>query len=157
MSDRHEARERTVQFLFQRDFNNGDLEEALKDFWASCEPAPSPKAKAFADGLIRGVLEHNEHVDRELQKYADHWDVRRMGALDRNVMRLASYEMLYRRDIPPVVSINEAVQIAKDFSSLESSRFVNGILDEMAKHLGRPARCAADVRGPVNREPGGRG
>jgi N utilization substance protein B len=157
MSDRHEAREWAVQFLFQRDFNHGDMDEALADFWAACDPPPKPKPKAFAESLIRGVLDQLKPVDSELQKYAEHWDVRRMGALDRNAMRLGAYEMLYRPDIPPVVSINEAVQIAKDFSSLESSRFVNGILDEMAKHLGRPARCAANVKGPMERESGDRG
>jgi len=141
VSTRHDAREWAVQFLFQRDFNDDDLREALKEFWSEREA--NEKALAFAEELIRGVEQHREHIDTTLQKYAEHWEVKRMGALDRNAMRVAVYEMLYRPDIPPVVSINEAVEIAKDFSSRESGRFVNGILDQVSKHIDRPPRCAA--------------
>jgi len=140
MNSRHEAREWAVQFLFQRDFNPGELDVALADFWATRNP--SAKSRTFAEDLICGVERHMEEIDAHIQRYAEHWDVKRMGALDRNVMRVALYEMLYRHDIPPVVSINEAVEIAKAYSSRESGRFVNGILDQICKHLDRPARRA---------------
>ena len=129
MSSRHEAREWAVQFLFQRDFNSGDLVPALAEFWL--ERKPSGKAQVFAEALIRGVEGRREELDRLLKQYAEHWDVKRMGALDRNVMRVALYEMLCCPDIPPVVSINEAVELAKAFSGPESGRFVNGILDRI--------------------------
>lgn len=141
MTTRHEARERAVQFLFQLDFNPGDMDIALADFWEGHDATDT--AKLFAEELICGVVEHREEIDRALQQYAEHWDVKRMGALDRAVMRVALFEMLYRPDIPPVVSINEAVDIAKAYSSRESGRFVNGILDQACKHLQRPSREAS--------------
>ncbi|MFC1461103.1 transcription antitermination factor NusB [Verrucomicrobiota bacterium] len=135
---RRNARERAVQFLFQMDFNPDDLDSALSGFWK--EKKTNAKARQFAEELIRGVLEHLKSIDSKIQGYADHWDLNRMGAVDRNVIRLALYEMLFRPDIPPVVSINEAVDIAKRFSSNESGRFVNGILDRAKEDLCRPAR-----------------
>lgn len=140
MSGRHEARTLAVQFLFQRDFNQGDLVEALTDFWS--EHQAGPKVRAFAEELIRGVEREREVLDRQLARYAANWDVKRMGAVDRNVMRVALYEMSFCRDIPPVVSINEAIDLAKELSSDESGKFVNGILDRARKELDRPARAA---------------
>ena len=138
MSGRHESRGWAVQFLFQRDFNPDDLEIALKDFWA--EKSPGAKAKRFTEELIQGVEQHKKDLDELIRKYAEHWDLKRMGAVDRNVMRVALFEMKYRRDIPPVVSINEAVEIAKELSGSESGKFVNGILDHACRDLDRPAR-----------------
>ena len=138
MGGRRESREWALQFLFQQDFNREELDTALEDFWS--DKKVSPKWKAFTEEMIKGVLDHQLELDQVLQSYADNWDVERMAAVDRNVMRLALYEMKFRPDIPPVVSINEAVDIAKDFSSRESGRFVNGILDRICKDLDRPSR-----------------
>lgn len=138
MAKRHEARTWAVQFLFQRDINRDDLETALADFWR--ELRPSAKAKAFAEQLIRGVEAYREDLDRRIQQYAENWDLRRMGGVDRNAMRVALYEMLYCPDIPPIVSINEAVEIAKELSGRESGKFVNGILDRALRDLDRPQR-----------------
>jgi transcription antitermination protein NusB len=163
MGIRREARERAVQFLFQHDLNPpDDLDEALRLFWESQRAAalaeekgaarwgevvrlPPPTAeeeaaRAFAEPLIRGAIERREDIDAQIKKYARNWDIRRMAVVDRNVLRLAIYEMLYREDIPPVVSINEAVDIAKRFSTEESGKFVNGILDKVKGDLMRPAR-----------------
>lgn len=145
MSARHEARTFAVQFLFQRDFNPGDLAPDLDVFWME-RPCDEP-VRRFADELIAGVETHRAHLDTCLQQYAQNWDVKRMGAVDRNIMRVALYEMLHRQDIPPVVSINEAVDLAKELSSEESGRFVNGILDRARRDLDRPARAAAAARG----------
>jgi N utilization substance protein B len=165
MGTRREARERAVQFLFQHDLNPPDnLDEALDRFWDSQRlnaveaqlnrptwgepiPLPPPTAdeaatRAFADSLIRGVLAHRAELDAQIVKFAEHWDLRRMAAVDRNILRLAIYEMLHRDDIPPVVSINEAVDIAKRFSTDQSGRFVNGILDKVKGEILRPARVA---------------
>ncbi len=138
MTARHQARLLAAQFLFQRDFNTGDLDEALNDFWAG-RTVPAA-VRAFAEDLIRGVEECRAELDERLRAYAEHWDLERMGAVDRNVMRLALFEMRYREDIPPVVSINEAVELAKELSGFESGRFVNGILDRAARDLPRPPR-----------------
>ena len=142
MAMRRHAREWAVQFLFQRDFNAGELDRALADFWG--EKQADPKLRRFAEELIHGVLDHLADLDAKIGSYAEHWDMKRMNAVDRNVIRLALYEMLYRPDIPPVVSINEAVEIAKSFSAPESGRFVNGILDRARKDLSRPSREAVE-------------
>ena len=163
MGKRREARERAVQFLFQYDLNPPEvLDQALDHFWdtqrasaiqAEDAPAtwgqsvdlPPPSAdettmRMFADPLVRGTLEHRAEIDEVIQRHATNWSVSRMAAVDRNVLRLAVYEMLHRQDIPPVVSINEAVDIAKKFSTHDSGKFVNGILDKVKGELLRPAR-----------------
>jgi len=145
-SGRHESRMWAVQFIFQRDFNQGDLIEALEEFWL--ERKPGPALRQFAEELIRGVETHKAELDALIQQYAEHWNVARMGAVDRNVMRVALYEMLHRTDIPPVVSINEAVELAKELSGDESGKFVNGILDRASKSIDRPARTVRPVNAP---------
>ncbi len=150
MSTRHEVRMWAVQMLFQRDFNHGDLNEALEVFWK--ERTCSEKLHAFCEELIRGVEEKRTELDAQLQQFADNWDLKRMGGVDRNVMRVALFEMLHRPDIPPVVSINEAVELAKELSSEESGKFVNGILDRIRKDLKRPARAAAIVNADLLKE-----
>jgi transcription antitermination protein NusB len=163
MGTRHDGRERAVQFLFQYDLNPPeDLEGALEQFWQSQRqavlmkekgpstwgqpsevPPPSPAeiaVRSFADPLIRGAIEHREEIDGKIRHYAENWDLHRMAVVDRNVLRLAVYEMLYREDIPPIVSINEAVDIAKRFSTQDSGKFVNGILDRLKDDLMRPVR-----------------
>jgi N utilization substance protein B len=150
MGGRHEARQWAVQFLFQRDFNAGDIESALADFWQ--DKKSGDKARLFAEELIQGVESKKDELDRLIRKYAEHWDVKRMGAVDRNVMRVALYEMIYRPDIPPVVSINEAVEIAKDLSGVESGKFVNGILDHACKEQDRPARAVVPGGFTVTKE-----
>jgi transcription antitermination protein NusB len=163
MGKRREARERAVQFLFQHDLNPPeDLDRALEEFWQSQRAAaiadekgkahwgetielPPPTAgeaemRLFADPLIRGTLQHRDVLDENIKKHAQNWDLHRIAAVDRNILRLAIYEMLHREDIPPVVSINEAVDIAKKFSTNDSGKFVNGILDKVKGELMRPAR-----------------
>jgi N utilization substance protein B len=137
---RRETREWIIQFLFQLDFNPEPVDIALHDFWE--EKDPSESEKTYAEEIIKGVVQHKQELDDRLSRYAKRWDSERMGAVDRTVMRIALFEMLYREDIPPVVSINEAVHFAKDFSSFQSGRFVNGVLDRIRQDLDRPARTA---------------
>ena len=144
MSTRRQAREWAVQFLFQHDFNTEELGRAFKDFWSGKKA--SQTTRQFVENLIIGVLNHQDELDAKIHDYAEHWDVKRMNAVDRNVMRLALFEMLHRQDIPPEVSINEAVDIAKAFSSPESGRFVNGILDRARQDLTRPSRKALPTK-----------
>jgi N utilization substance protein B len=96
--------------------------------------------RLFADPLIRGTLENRDELDSVIKKHALNWDLHRIAAVDRNILRLAIFEMTHREDIPPVVSINEAVDIAKKFSTQDSGKFVNGILDKVKGELLRPAR-----------------
>ena len=163
MGKRREARERAVQFLFQHDLSPPeDLDRALDEFWQTQRAAaiaeekgpatwgqvtelpPLTTAEAetrlFADPLIRGTLQHRDALDEQIKKHVKNWELHRIAAVDRNVLRLAIYEMLHREDIPPVVSINEAVDIAKKFSTQDSGKFVNGILDKVKGELMRPGR-----------------
>ena len=163
MGKRREARERAVQFLFQHDLNPPeDLKGALEQFWQSQrtaaiaeekgaatwgQPSELPPVTAdeaavrlFADPLIQGALEYRDEADEIIKKYAKNWELHRIAAVDRNILRLAIYEMRHRDDIPPIVSINEAVEIAKKFSTQDSGKFVNGILDKVKGELMRPAR-----------------
>ena len=135
---RRATREWIIQFLFQLDFNPEPIDIALKDFWD--EKDPIEREKTYAEEIIKGVVQRKDELDDRLSQYAKRWDSERMVAVDRTVMRVALFEMLYREDVPPVVSINEAVHFAKDFSSFQSGRFVNGVLDRIRKELDRPAR-----------------
>jgi transcription antitermination protein NusB len=139
---RRQAREIAVQFLFQHDMNGGDFKEAMELFWQTQQDV-SAVVKKFAEELIQGCMTNQAGIDEKIQKYAEHWELPRIAAVDRNILRLAIYEMVFREDIPPVVSINEAVDIAKKFSTRDSGAFVNGILDRLRGDLLRPARTAA--------------
>ena len=138
MATRRQARDWVVQILFELDLNPGDVEVVFGHFWS--ERKADRKSRAFAEDTVRGVQEHHKEIDACLKKHAEHWDIHRMGVIERNVMRMALYELMHRTDIPAAVSINEAVDIAKYFSNTESGRFVNGILDRARKELGRSAR-----------------
>lgn len=166
MGQRREARERAVQFLFQHDLNPSDnLDEALERFWEAHRvspryhdmakatwgeqvPVPPPDAneaalRLFAEKLVRGVLEQRDAIDAVIVRHAQNWELHRIAAVDRNILRLAIHEILHREDIPPVVSINEAIELAKQLSTDQSGKFVNGILDKVKAETLRPARTAS--------------
>ncbi len=133
MSTRRDAREWAVQMLFRLEMNPCDNEKLFEEFFEELEV--SKKGRNFAEGLIIGVRDNRKKIDELIVKYAKNWDIDRMAITDRNVIRIALYELLYRDDIPPAVTINEAVDIAKYFNRTESGRFVNGILDSVRKDL----------------------
>ena len=138
-SRRRLARELAVQFLYQFDLAGGSLDDAFPLFWET-QAEVDDIGRRFAEELVRGVLEQRAGIDEKIVKYTDNWDLPRIAAVDRNILRLAMFEMLYRDDIPPVVSINEAVDIAKKFSTEDSGKFVNGILDKVRGELMRPGK-----------------
>jgi N utilization substance protein B len=142
MGLRRDGREAAIQFLYQVDsYKPAQLDEALAAFWKQSEVKPN--VRDFANDLLKGALPKLPEVDAKIRTLADNWDFERLAMVDRNILRLAVYEMLFRPEIPPVVSINEAIEIAKKFSSAESGAFVNGLLDKVKKELLRPARQAA--------------
>ncbi len=141
MTNRREAREYIVQLLFQMDMNPAPPDEVFEEFWV--DKNAHTRTRDFVETTVQGVLAELSRIDGIIQKYAMNWEINRMGIVDRNVMRMAIYEMDRYPDIPPVVSVNEAVDLAKYFSSNESSRFVNGILDRVLRHLDRPLRTGA--------------
>lgn len=128
MGFRRKARELALQLLFQTDFTGGRI-EIPPAFWTENEVAP--QVKAFTELLVLGVLKHLAEIDQRIEKYAQHWSRERMAAIDRNILRSAIFELIYLKEIPPKVAINEAIEIAKKYGSGDSGAFVNGILDRI--------------------------
>jgi N utilization substance protein B len=141
MGKRRVGRQAAVQFHFWRDMHGDGAPEKMDEFWEFC-PA-KPNVREFAQPLIDGMVAHLPEIDERIGRYAENFDLKRISPVDRNVLRLAIYEMLYRDDIPPVVSINEAIELAKMFGGPDSGRFVNGILDRVKGDLSRPLREAS--------------
>ena len=164
MATRRQGREWALQMLFQSDLNPGlDLDAAIPKFWrqqwtcqmeedadkdgdgesesAKAKPVEDrvapPKMRLFTETLVRGVLGHLDEIDAKLQSYTQNWPLHRMGSVERNVLRLAFYEMLYCTDVPPAVVLNEAIDLAKYFSNADAGRFVNGVLDKLNKEIKR--------------------
>lgn len=133
MGYRRQARELALQFLYGHEFRREDREAALAEF-RSDRRRPEP-ARRFAGELVEGVLEHLEELDRLIAGHARHWKLDRLALVDKQILRLALYELYYRPDIPAPVTINEAVEIAKTFSAPQAGRFVNGILDRVREEL----------------------
>ena len=125
------GREAAIQFLYCQELNPEERAESLDSFWG-VRPI-RPEARAFAEKLIEGVLEHEAEIDAILTEKLENYRIERLAAVDRNILRLAIHEILHRDDIPAPVSINEAIEIAKRFGSTESSGFVNGLLDSVRK------------------------
>jgi N utilization substance protein B len=133
---RRQAREYALQILFQIDFTEKKLgRRELDEFWS--DKQENRKIREFAEELVKGTLEKLEDIDALIEKLAENWILGRMAAVDRNILRFAAYEILYRKDIPSAVTINEALEIAKKYSSSESAPFLNGVLDRLAKEAGK--------------------
>jgi transcription antitermination factor NusB len=134
---RRKAREVALQLLYQLDLRDERQPAAYEaEFWTD-HPADSDTQR-FASRLVRGAKHHQEEVDGLITQYTEHWDLDRMAVVDRNLLRLAVYELLWHPEVPAKVAINEAIEIAKKFGTQESGRFINGILDRIHKEL-RPA------------------
>lgn len=133
---RRKAREYALQMLFQIDFRGGHIDDKdLETFWSDKEE--NKEVRKFASELVNGTVNKLKEVDSIIGKAAENWALHRMSAVDRNILRFAAYEILYRKDIPSAVTINEAIEIAKKFSSAESASFINGVLDRLAKEVGK--------------------
>lgn len=129
MGNRRRSRELAMQALFQMDISGDHSREAIELF---CEHFEVPKkAKPFFLRLVEGVTACQDELDRLIERFSDNWKISRMSGMDRNIMRVAVYELLYCDDIPPKVSINEAIDIGKKFGTEHSSAFINGILDSI--------------------------
>jgi N utilization substance protein B len=134
---RRKARELALQFLYQLEQNGAtDPRPFEADFWAR-HPVDD-EARAFADSLVQGAKRQQGDIDKRIAECAEHWDLDRMAVVDRNILRLAVYELLFEPGVPGKVTINEAIEIAKKFGTAESSRFINGVLDRIHREL-RPA------------------
>lgn len=139
MSRRRDNRITALQFLYMWEINpSDDLAGELRRFIRTLEHPG--EYYTFTEELVNGALEHIEVIDAVILQYARNWDFRRIAKIDLAILRLAIYEMLYRLDIPPVVSINEAIDLSKLFSIEDAKRFINGILDQFKSELQRPLR-----------------
>ena len=134
---RTQARECALQILYQYEMNPEPMAEILKKFWSQQDETFSEEIRDFAEKLALGTVEHQAEIDKIVERYADNWELSRMAMIDRNIMRFATYELLYLADVPPKVTLNEAVNLAKKFSQEESGKFVNGILDKI-NHTEKP-------------------
>lgn len=137
MGKRRLARELTLQFLYQTDalkgFDSGNsVDESINRFWSGRNRNEDHDTISFMERLSRGVVENVQGIDGIITRYSTHWRLSRMPNIDRNILRMAIYEIAYLRNIPPAVTINEAVEIAKKYGSEESSGFINGILDRVS-------------------------
>lgn len=141
-SRRRDARIAAVQFLYMWEINpSGNLNESIRLFF---EGKDCPRDYySFGDELIHGVVEKIADVDARIRVLAENWEFKRIAKVDLSILRLAVYEILFRADIPPIVSINEAIDLSKIFSSAESKRFINGVLDKLKDEIDRPLRQAA--------------
>lgn len=132
MGLKRRSRELALQMLFQMDMGTVQLKDLEENFLPQASAAEM--AKVMALQMVRNTWDHLADIDRHLRDLAEHWDLARMAAVDRNILRLATYEILYDSEIPKSVAINEAIEIVKRFSTDESSKFVNGILDKLEKN-----------------------
>ncbi|WP_447980174.1 transcription antitermination factor NusB [Candidatus Nitrospira bockiana] len=128
MSGRRRSRERALQVLFQWDIH-GNTDHWLEDFWQRNPLAPD--AREFADRLIDGVMMHRPELDQLIERYATNWKISRMPVVDRNILRAALCELLWMPEVPAKVTVNEAVELAKEFADDDTRRFVNGVLDKI--------------------------
>lgn len=129
MGKRRRAREEALKIMYQYEMRGEDESGVINRYW-SHNDVPDD-VKLFATELVEGTLQHIKDIDLEIKKYSKNWSLERIGTVERSILRLAIYELLYRDDIPPKVAINEAIEIEKKFGSDESAPFVNGILDKI--------------------------
>jgi transcription antitermination factor NusB len=132
MRKRTLARECALKILYQSEINRREINAAAQHFWSERDDT-DVTVKEFSDRLTNGTQEHLDMIDEKITQYATNWQIKRMAIIDRNILRLGVFELLFAPDIPPKVTINEAVDLAKKFGDLESSKFVNGILDKIHK------------------------
>lgn len=139
-NQRRDCRGAALQYLYSWSVNQpGDIADDLRMFFEHLEEHPRDHY-AFAEELIHGTIEHLPEIDAHIKGLAHNWEFERIAKIDLGILRLAMFEMLHRKDIPPVVSINEAIDLSKQFSTTDSKRFINGVLDRMKDQLGRDAR-----------------
>lgn len=134
MGTRRKSRELVLQMLFQADMGKQSADQVRKTFWAERKDVED-EVRGFADDLFRAADEHADQINDQIQKHAQHWKLDRMAAVDRNVLRSAVAEMLAFPKTPRPVVINEALEIARKFSSPESVNFINGVLDSVAREI----------------------
>lgn len=135
MGARHSGREAALQMIFQMEGSGTTAEQTIALYWRNFEG--EPEGREYSDAAVRGVAEGLEALDKQITAASAHWRIERMARVDRNILRLGTWELIYRLDVPRAVILDEAVEIAKAYGTEESSSFVNGVLNKVAELLGR--------------------
>jgi N utilization substance protein B len=136
MGERRKARECALQVLYAMDASKVTAEEALKLYWQS-HPEDSLEIRTFAADIVKGTSKKVEEIDNLITQYSTNWKISRMSMVDRNILRFSVYELMWCQTIPVKVTLNEAIEIAKQYGTEESGSFINGILDKVAKVSGK--------------------
>lgn len=144
MRKRTQSREYALQVLYQMEVNPEPLDEALENFWQAHRDSPAD-VRDYTRRLVEGCHAHQIDIDQLLSQYTQNWQIHRMAIVDRNILRLGAFEIVYCEDVPPKVAINEAVNIAKKFSQEDSGKFVNGILDKIGRNDPSGAEMESDA------------
>ena len=145
MGARRKARECALQMLFQYDMAGTPVVDLLQTYWGELAEA-ADDVRDFANDLVLGTITHLNEIDERIRLRTEHWRIPRMAVVDRNLLRLAVYEFLFQPETPKTVAINEALEIARRFSTHEATQFINGILDAIKRDLeGQPPAQASSV------------
>ncbi len=136
MGARRKAREAALQMLYGMDAAGWRAEDAIRSYWTHL--GSGNEGQDFASSLVRGVAKERERIDETIRSVSHHWRLERMTRVDRNILRLATFELMSLSDVPRRVTLNEAIELAKRFGSEGSARFVNGVLDRIASDLDKP-------------------
>ena len=142
MGKRRKARESTLQILFQLEFDNTQPEKVIDSFWTN--KRATKEIMEHCRWLVEGITSHREDIDRLIQSVSSHWRIARMAIVDRNVLRIAVFELLHGGDLAPAIVINEAIEIAKKYSSEEGATFVNDILDAVKREIQKMKNLSED-------------
>jgi transcription antitermination protein NusB len=135
LGKRRKSRELALQVLYQLDGTKQDPSKVLAQFQQHFSPIE--EKDEFWERLVLGVLEHSQEIDRLIERFSENWRLERMSIIDRNILRMATFELLYCEDIPPKVTLNEAIDLGKEYGTEESGSFINGILDHIQKEIGK--------------------
>lgn len=135
MGARRKGREAALQILYGMDVTGRSAEDAIRAFWSHL--GTSKEGEEFANVLVRGVSSNQETIDGKIREVSHHWRLERMTQVDRNILRMATYELMKLDDVPRRVTLNEAIELAKRFGSEGSAGFVNGVLDKIASDLAK--------------------
>jgi transcription antitermination factor NusB len=133
MGIRRKARENALKILYAYEVGDHTMEEAIRHFWEDFEP--SEEGREFTEMIVRGTLAHLSEIDTVIQRVSIHWKISRMACIDRNILRMAAYEIFHVDEIPKRVTLNEAIEIAKRYGTEDSWAFINGILDKLASEM----------------------
>lgn len=144
MGARRSGREAALQMLFQLEASSVTADQAVELFWRTFEA--DPEGRAYADSVLRGVADNLPKIDERITTASKNWRLERMSRVDRNLLRLGTYELMFREDVPRAVILDEAVELAKSFGTDESPSFVNGVLDRIANDVGRKDDARKDEK-----------